>query len=232
MTRRRTADLTSTQAGFLLSILISMFIAIPSRGQEPLPQGDYSPNEQKSSTETLLDRTDLGNVAQAARMQYDSGVRDLSKAKKLADKASQIAEPKERAKAEKKTLAALERADKAFREAISYNANYFAAYAGLGTALLLQGKANEALQVHALALRRNPDDLENFQGWSASLMALNMLGNATTAYKDYSQSNPARAEILMAEIKEWLASKEANPGDLDPADLQRLAEWVAQQSQG
>ena len=89
-----------------------------------------------------------------------------------------------------------------------------------------------ATRVHALALRRNPDDMKNFQGWTQALLDLNMLGNATTAYTDYSSSNPARAEILMTEIKKWLALRQSDPGDLDPADVERLATWVEQQSQG
>lgn len=216
-------------AGFLW-LLCSSASAI--RAQQPLPQGEIAPNEEASSYDTLMDRSDLGNVAQTARMQLDTGLRELSQAQKLEKKAAETTDPEKREKAENKVIKAAERADQAFREALGFNANLTAAYAGLGAALRLQGKPEEALQVYALALRRSPDDLENFQGWSETLLELDMLGNATSAYTKYSQSSPERAKIMMAEIKKWLAEKQARPGELDPQDVQRLASWVEQQSQG
>jgi tetratricopeptide (TPR) repeat protein len=214
--------------------LLSVLILTPTanQAQEPLPQGEIAPNEEPSSYATLMDRTDLGNIAQTARMQLDSGLRELKQAEQLRDKAAEITDPKKRQKADAKTLKAAQRADKFFREALGYNANLIEAYGGLGTALRLQGKPEEALQVHALALRRDPDDLDNFQGWTETLLELNMLGNATKAYSSYAHSNPKRAAILMNEIKRWLAEKETDPGDLDPEDVQRLALWVQQQEQG
>lgn len=225
----RSARIAATLAPILVTALTLGIVAIPAHGQEPLPEGISQPNFEPSSSDTLMDRSDLGNVAQAARMQYDSGVRDLKKGQKLQDKAETMTDPKDKAKTEENAQSAFESADKAFREALSYNASFAGAYAGLGTALRLQGKAEEALQVHALALRRLPDDLENFAGWSESLLALNMLGNAVSAYTDYAQSNPARAEILMGAMERWLAEKKADAGEIDPADIQRLAEWVEQQ---
>jgi len=215
-----------------VTLLIPAAIAIPTQAQEPLPQGISQPNFEPSSTDTLMDRTDLGNVVQAARMQYSTGVRELGKAEKLREKAASLTDPKSRSKTEEKAQNALENADKAFREALSSDDDLIEAYAGLGTALRLQNKAEEALQVHAMALRRSPEDLENFVGWAESLLALNMLGNVTGAYTDYAQSNTTRAEILMTAIENWLADRRTDPGELDPADVERLADWVALQKQG
>lgn len=50
-----------------------------------------------------------------------------------------------------------------------------------------------------------------------------MLGDATTAYSSLVQSQPERTAILMQAKKEWLTEKQADPGDLDPADVDRLA---------
>lgn len=221
-----------TSRSFLVTVFVLSTLALIrlAAAQQPLPQGQGAPNEEPSSSDTLMDRTDLGNVAQAAKMQYGSGVRELKKAEKLLRKAAETTDEKERTKAQDKAAAALESADKAFREALSYNASFVEAYSGLGTALRLQGKAEEALQVHAMALRRFPEDMENFRGWTESLMDLNLLGNATSAYSGYVQSNPARAEILLVAIEEWLAEKKTNPGEIDPADVQRLADWVSQQN--
>jgi tetratricopeptide (TPR) repeat protein len=212
-----------------ISCLAQLTPPPPVRAQEALPEGISLPNYEESSYSTLMERTDMGNVAQSAKMQYSSGLRDLKKARRLQEKAAGTADPQEREKTAQKAHSALESADKAFREALSFDAGLVEAYAGLGTALRLQGNSQDALQVHAMALRRDPTDTENFRGWTDSLLALNLLGNATTAYTDYAQTNPKRAEILMDAIEEWLEDKETEPGDIDPSDVQRLAAWVAQQ---
>ena len=213
-------------------LMIPGAFAVPVQAQEALPEGISLPNYEASSYDTLMEPTSLGNTTQEARMQYTEGLRELKKAQKLRQKAATLTDPEDKAKTEKKAENALESADKAFREALSYNDGIVEAYAGLGTTLRLQGKNEEALQVHAMALRRAPDDMENFSGWTEALLALNLLGNATSAYADYAQSNPARAEILMSAIENWLADKETDPGQIDPADVQRLADWVTQQKQG
>lgn len=216
----------------LFAALLLAGTAEHAAAQQPLPQGQGAPNEEPSSTDQLLDRTDLGNVAQAARTNYHSGVRELEKAEKLLQKLAELEDLEKIEKTDKKLQGAAARAEKSFREALGYDADLIAAYAGLGTALRLQGQAEEALQVHAMGLRRSPDNLENFQGWAKALLDLNMLGNATTAYTDYLQSHPPRAEILMIEIKHWLAAKQSAPGELDPADLDRLATWISDQDPG
>jgi tetratricopeptide (TPR) repeat protein len=215
----------------MFSMLITL--AVPAAGQEALPEGISLPNYEASSYDTLMERTDLGNVAQAARMQLGTGERELKRGLKLSSKAEAMAaDDKARAKTLEKAQKAYESADKAFREALAFNADLIPAYAGLGTSLRLRGRVQEALQVHALALRRDPSDMENFSGWTAALLDLNMLGNATSAYADYAETNPERAAVLMTAIETWLAAKTANPGDLDPADIRRLADWVEQQKQG
>lgn len=232
MFRRSLRANASIHLALAVLLLIPSVFAVPAQAQEALPEGISLPNYEASSYETLMERTDLGNVAQAARMQYSAGLRELKRAKKLLDKAATLTDPDDKAKTEEKAQGALEDANKAFREALSYNDGIIEAYAGLGTALRLQGKTEEALQVHAMALRRAPDDLENFSGWTQALLGLNLLGNATNAYADYAHTNPARAEILMSAIESWLADKKTDPGEIDPADVQRLADWVARQKQG
>lgn len=198
-----------------------------SRSQEP--EEREGPNREPSSSETLFDQSDLGNVAQQARLRYHSAARDLQRAEKLVLKASQESDADKRAKLREKGEAAYRQAAESFREALSFDPDLLEAYVGLGAALRASGRAEEALQTHAVALRRAPDDLENFRGWTTSLLALDMLGNATAAYTEYAESQPARAQILMTAIKQWLAAKRSNPGDLDPADIERLAAWIAQQ---
>lgn len=210
-----------------LSLIFLALIATVVTGQE-VEDGRTAPDAEPSSYDTLFDQSDLGNVAQTANLHYHSGVRQLKRAEKLKVKAAETGPGEKRDKAEAKVQKAYEAAIQEFQEAIGYEPEMMQAYAGLGTALRAIGMNEDALKVHSSALSKSPDDLENFEGWAESLLALNMLGDATTAYSSLVQSRPERAAILMQAMKNWLAEKQIDPGDLDPADVDRLASWIEQ----
>jgi tetratricopeptide (TPR) repeat protein len=188
--------------------------------------------DEPGTTESLFEQSDLGNVAQTANAHYHSGTRQLNRAEKLTAKAAETEAGDKRDKAEAKVQKAYESAIDEFKQAIGYSPDMMKAYAGLGTALRAVGMNEDALKVHSTALSKSPEDVENFEGWAESLMALNMLGDATTAYSSLVQSRPDRAAILMQAMKDWLTEKQANPGDLDPADVDRLAGWIEQNDRG
>jgi tetratricopeptide (TPR) repeat protein len=191
-----------------------------------------SPGEEPSSEDTLFEQSDLGNVTQAAQFAYRGGQRELDAAAKLADKAADApSEEKRQALLEKRTKA-LQQAVEKFQEAIGYQPDLLDAYTGLGAALRELGQYGDALQVHARALEADSDREEDFRGWAGSLLALDMLGDATTAYTRLATSRPDQAAILMETMKAWLAEKQADPGDLSPEDVQRLADWIAQHEAG
>jgi len=191
-----------------------------------------SPGEEPSSEDTLFEQSDLGNVTQAAQFAYRGGQRDLDAAAKLARKAAEApSEDKRQALLEKRTKA-LQQAIEKFQEAIGFQPDLLDAYTGLGTALRELGLHGDALQVHARALEADGDREEDFRGWAGSLLALNMLGDATTAYTRLAASRPDQAAILMETMKAWLAEKQTDPGDLSPEDVRRLADWIAQQEAG
>ena len=204
----------------------------PVRAQETTEMGFEPPDTgfEPPDTETDgFDRSDLGNVAQTARMNYAEGNRKLSQARKLRRKIAETEEASNRAKLEGKREETLQSAVQFFTEAIGYAPKMTEAYAGLGETLREWGKLDQSLEVYAAAVRRFPDDLETFEGWAITLMELNLLGNATTAYTSYVEANPDRAAILMEVMKDWLQRKQVDPGDLSAADVQRLADWIEQQ---
>lgn len=179
-------------------------------------------------TEPLFDRSDFGNVAQQALSLYNQGMRSLERADSLARKSAEVENPKKRDKLLAQSAAANESAAQNFMEAISYQPEMAEAYSALGQAYRLLGKNQEALAVQEEALRRWPDDMDSFRSWAESLLALNRLQDATNDYAGYVDSSPERAHILMDEIKKWLAARQDDPGDIDPAALQRLSQWVAE----
>jgi tetratricopeptide (TPR) repeat protein len=117
-------------------------------------------------------------------------------------------------------------------QALQNDADMIEAYVSLGTALRRLGRYQEALDLHAIALRRDPESLENFEGWADALMHLNMLGNAVASYTKYSEEGSPRAQVLMDAIKVWLVEMSEDPGELDPAHVEKMAAWVAEQEQG
>lgn len=179
-----------------------------------------------------LQQSSAGNVVQQARMAYDQGVRDLDKADKLILKAEKEASEAKAAKMLKKAEAARESAVQQFMQALQLEPEMIMAYEGLGQAFRSLGKHQEALEIQAIGLRRDPENLTIFQGWAESLLALNMLGNATQSYTSYVEAGSPRAEILMGEMKKWLEARQVDPGDVDPEHVKRMAEWMAQQGQG
>ena len=179
-----------------------------------------------------FERSDLGNVAQTARVEYAEGNRSLAQARKLRGRIAETQDAEKRAKLEAKLEATFQNAVQSFTDAIGYAPKMAEAYAGLGETLREWGQLDKSLEVHAAAVRRFPDDLENFEGWAMTLMELNMLGNATSAYTNYVDSNPDRAAVLMEVMQGWLKRRQADPGDLNRADIDRLAAWIQQQEAG
>jgi len=184
-------------------------------------------------TEAEFDeQSDLGNVAQTARMEYAEGNRHLAQARKLQRRIAETDDSDKRAKLEEKLEETYQGAVQSFTDAIGYAPKMSEAYAGLGEALRDWGQLEQSLEVLATAVRRFPEDLENFEGWATTLMELNLLGNATSAYTNYVDANPDRAAILMEVMQDWLNRKQADPGDLNPADVERMAAWIQQQEAG
>ncbi|MEZ5332458.1 MAG: hypothetical protein R2991_10500 [Thermoanaerobaculia bacterium] len=204
--------------------LALLVVTLPAAAQFEDPP---APNEEPSSYDTLFEQSDLGNVSQAARFAFSSGQRELQTAEKLAQKIAEAPADK-RAHLEEKRQKALEGAAESFQEAIGYNAELLDAYTGLGTAFRKLGRYEEALQVHAKALQADAGRDGDVRGWAGSMLGLNMLGDATVAYERLSASRPGQAAILLDAMKEWLAEKQQDPGDLKPEDVQRMADWIAQ----
>ena len=179
-----------------------------------------------------FEQSDLGNVAQTAKSEYAEGHRTLALARKLRRRIAETEDGDKKAKLEKKLGETYQSAANSFTEAIGFAPKMTEAYAGLGETLREWGELEKSLEVYAAAVRRFPDDLENFEGWAMTLMELNMLGNATSAYTSYVDTNPDRAAILMEVMEDWLKRKQADPGELSPSDLERLSGWIQQQETG
>ncbi len=199
-----------------------------------VPIGTIEAQEEGAAemTDWTNTQTSAGNTMQSARMLYGQGVRQLKRATKLAERAEAESDETKRAELLASSTEANQEAVANLMQALQTNADFFEAYEQLGTAFRRLDKHQEALEVHAIALRRDPESMETFEGWADALMNLNMLGNAVASYEKYAEEDSPRAPILMAAIKDWLAEMERDPGELDPEHVEKMAEWVAQQESG
>lgn len=208
----------------LVALAAALTLTTGAAAQDGLPQPAYS---EPGSNETLMDRSDLGNVAQTARFNYAEGERELKKAAKLEKKLAAADESK-RVDIEAKITASYEKAVAKFTEAIRNSPKMLEAYTALGETFGKLGKHRERLQVHSAALKVAPGDEASFRGWAGALLELDMLGDATRAWDHFHASDPSKADILMTEMRGWLERHRSEPGDIAPEAIERMADWMAE----
>ncbi len=213
----------------LAAALLLALGASAARAQEDYDPDPPSPAEEPSSFDTLMDRSDSGNVAQAAMMRYHAGVREVDRARKLERKAAEEQDEGKRKKLEQKSESAYKSAIGEFTAAIQNSPKLLKAYNMLGRTYLELGQAVESAQVHSAALRVDPQDPENLEGRAEALLALNYLKDAIEAYTSLLESDRGKADQLMAAMKRWLDEKRQDPGDLQPEVLEAMASWIAAQ---
>ena len=181
-----------------------------------------------STLGTFADPSSQGNTVQSARAVLGQGMRELKQSQKLEEKAAGTDDTEKATKWLEKSREANANAIQLLTQALQQNDKLIDGYEALGLAYRREGKYQEAMQVHAVGLGKDPDSLANFRGWSQSMLALDMLGDATTAYAKFAEEDSPYAPILMEELKGWLAAKQADPGEMDPAHIERLEAWIAE----
>jgi tetratricopeptide (TPR) repeat protein len=214
---------------FVLAALL--MVGAASAQDENMGAAPPAANEEPGTNEQLFDRTDMGNVTQAAMNLYHAGHRNLERARKLEEKAAE-ADPAKREKAMAKVEKAYEQAADSYLQAIRTNPSLFDAYTELGDAFRHLGKHPEAIQVHSKALELTPNDPTNVYGRAESFLALNYLREAATAYTELSEAGDEHADLLMESLKRWVVEKREDPGELRPDAVETLAAWIEQQANG
>ena len=210
---------------FLAVAVGCALLAGQARAQD---EGRTAPNEEPSSMDTLFDRSDTGNVVQSAVMSLSAGQREIKRAAKLEGKLGDL-EGKKLESARANIAQAYRNATESFQDAIRSDPKIVEAYVGLSRALRASGKLTDALVVSSQGLKLAPEDDDLFAGWAESIVGLDMLGDATRAYSQLEGASPARAELLMQLMKDWLSRRRAEPGEVSEADVDRLADWIAEQ---
>ncbi len=176
-----------------------------------------------------FERSDLGNVAQTARAEYAEGNRNLAQARKLRGRIDETQDADKRAKLEEKLEETFQSAAGSFADAIGYAPKMAEAYAGLGETLREWGKLDKSLEVCAAAVRRFPDDLENFEGWAMTLMELNMLGQRHECLQQLRRFQPGQGRDTDGSDAGLVAAKAGRPWGPKSDGCRQIGRWIQQQ---
>ena len=195
----------------------------PARAQD---EPAVTPAEQADESERSRAEAAPEDPTSAGRDLYFRGASQLRRAEKLAAKADKATgEAREKLAADAR--AAYESAAESLAGAVQANPTLRDASVSLGVALRELGRAEEAVQVHALALRRDGRDDDNFRGYVESLLELHRLGNVTALYDQLRAEQPKRAKLVLDLLRRFHDERARDPGGLAAADLERLSEWLA-----
>jgi tetratricopeptide (TPR) repeat protein len=188
-------------------------------------QDDF-PGNEPGTTEERFERSDLGNVAQSSRFSYAAGVRELEKARKLTDKAASTSDAAKRAKLEENVKTAYEKAISSLTDAIQTDPQMLEAYAPLGRAYYETGDMQKAAGVHGAALRLDPGDTENQEARAEAMLGLDLIREAALAYESLRASDKKLASQLLDRMKQYVATRRADPGPVPPEAVEALASLI------
>jgi tetratricopeptide (TPR) repeat protein len=179
-------------------------------GGGPMPSGGM-PSMESREPRTPEDQ---------ARDLYNSGVKLVEKADKLAADATQK-------KSVDKAGKAYDGALKKFARATDLNPTMYQAWNYVGYTNRKLGNYEAALQAYDRTLRLKPDYPEAIEYRGHAYLGLNRLSEAKQAYLALYSANRKLAAQLLAGMQQWVAAHRENAGGLD---VDSFAAWVNERS--
>ncbi len=167
---------------------------------------------------------------QRADQHYNRGIELREKAWEL-EKEAEGKSASERAKLDGKIEKSYRKAIREYQSAVGLDGKHYRAYSDLGYALRKVGEYQEALAAYDAALGMVPTYAEAIEYRAEAYLGLGRLDEAKEAYLHLFEHDRGRADLLMAAMEKWVERHRAEPGAVDPAQLDAFAQWVAQRSQ-
>lgn len=167
-----------------------------------------------------------------ARHAYNDGVRDVRKADRLQESASQLADARKKDKslheAQDHYAAALSR----FMQAAKLAPNMHEAWNYVGYANRKLGNYDVALAAYERALTLHPGYPEALEYRGEAFLALNRIADAQQAYLDLFAADRGLADKLLAAMKGWVdAQHSAASAGTDAATVEAMEKWVQERAQ-
>lgn len=169
-------------------------------------------------------------VEERAIEAYNAGVARRDRGKRHeqdAEKKSGADRQKSEARAQGEFTAAL----REFTRAAELSPSLFQAYNGMGYALRKTGDYATALEMYDKAIEMAPGlYTEAIEYRGEAYLGLNRIDDAKKAYLDLFGSDRKQADLLLQEMKRWVAKRRADPAGVDPADLTAFDTWIAERA--
>jgi tetratricopeptide (TPR) repeat protein len=161
-----------------------------------------------------------------ARTAYNSGVKQIEKAKDLEQDAARATDTGKREKALRKAQGAYEKAARSFEQAVSKVPEMHEAWNYLGFARRHLGRYDAALEAYDRALKLEPGYAEALEYRGEAYLGLNRLDDARKAYMDLFASSRKHADELLASMQKYVEARRKEPNGLETRQLDEFARWV------
>lgn len=165
---------------------------------------------------------------QLAVQAYNSGISHKNKGLKLEADAEKAIKDKEKnlAKAKDEYGKAL----KDFKKALDLKPDAFQAFNGMGFALRKTGEPVKALEMYDKALALAPGFPDALEYRGEAYLALNRVDDAKAAYLELFAKDRDQAAQLMKAMTDWVAKRQTDPADVDPAAVAAFDTWIKERA--
>ena len=159
---------------------------------------------------------------------YNAGIARRDRGRQLEESAAQ-ARGDERAALEARARSEFEAALKDFTAAAGLHPDLFQAYNGMGYAWRKLGNHEKALEMYDRAIEMAPGlYAEALEYRGEAYLGLNRIDDAKQAYLDLFGSDRKQADLLLQEMKKWIAARRLDPKGVDLGALDAFERWVAE----
>jgi len=163
---------------------------------------------------------------QQARAHYDKGRGALDRASKLEARAEGAQTVEEREEILGKARKQFDKAAADFKKAVALDTGFYEAYSSLGYASRRLGDYEFAVQAYDTALELNPEYAEAIEYRGEAFLGLGEVDRAKDAYMKLFNLDRAKADELLAAMKDWIRDRRAAPDAPGGDKVDALAGWV------
>jgi tetratricopeptide (TPR) repeat protein len=211
---------TFRQAVFLFFVAIAVGIAHVAL----FANGSSAPAGPSAGSSSLPSMTPEERAIEA----YRNGDNHRVKGRKLEDEAA-AKKGSDADKATAKARSEFEKSLKDFTNAAKLNPKLFQAYNGMGYAYRKTGDYVKALEMYDQAITMAPGFFPEAVEYRAeAYLALNRLDDARQAYLDLFAADRKQADILMAAMKNWVATRRADAAGVAPEAVSEFEKWIGE----
>lgn len=182
------------------------------------------------STGTHLPEQAKMTPEEMAGARYQSGIKHRDKAMILQQEISTAKTEKQKKKLRKKFDRSSKKAIADLNKAIKLSPRHYKAYSSLGYTLQLVGRHDESLAAYDKALQINPHYGDAIENRGEIFLQMNRIEDAKQAYMLLSDEDSPLAGKLLSAMTAWVTLRRHNPDGLEPAVIDRFADWIDNES--